>query len=140
MDCRADAPAALVAAAGRFQAKVQRVPGSECWYWFGGLNQHGYGLMTVKGYRAAAMVAHRVSYLLYVGPLDDVGLEVHHTCEVRCCVNPAHLVSITKVEHVRRHNRKRRRATTPERGRASTTHEIRPTLRSALSLPERWTV
>lgn len=137
---RDDAPPELVAASGRFEAKVMRLPHTDCWYWYGALNPEGYGLFRCTPYRPAAMVAHRVAYLLWCGPLDD-GLEVHHLCHVRRCVNPEHLAAITKHEHRRNHRRARaKRAATASTAGPMATDTIRPTLRSALGIPERWSV
>ena len=45
------------------------------------------------------MLAHRVSYLLFVGPLIP-GLEVRHTCDFRRCVMPDHLLQGTHQENM----------------------------------------
>lgn len=49
--------------------------------------------------RPAAQSAHRFFYETLVGPIDE-GLELHHRCEVKSCVNPNHLVPLTHDEHI----------------------------------------
>lgn len=46
--------------------------------------------------------AHRMAWQSFYGPIPE-GLELHHTCEVRNCVNPAHLVALTRAQHRRLH-------------------------------------
>lgn len=74
----------------RFMLRVNQQDGH--WMWCGCV-ERGYGR-----YGARGALAHRVSYELFVGPLgaDQV---LHHTCRVKLCVKPAHLVAMSKVEH-----------------------------------------
>lgn len=58
-----------------------------CWLWQGHIGQHGYGLFGIKG---STYKAHRVSFFLANGRIND-DLLVLHRCDVRACVNPAHL-------------------------------------------------
>lgn len=83
----------------RFWEKVAPEPNSGCWLWLGGLNDSGYGRMTIgrnKNFRA-----HRWAYLFYVGSIPP-GLELDHKCRVRSCVNPAHLEPVTHLINSRR--------------------------------------
>lgn len=67
-----------------------------CWNWIGSGNPKGYGKVRVLG---KLIYAHRRIYELLVGPIDP-GLDVHHKCKNRACVNPAHLQLVTRKEHM----------------------------------------
>jgi hypothetical protein len=56
--------------------------------WTGALIGAGYGGIGITG-RSMAQ-AHRVSWELHHGPIP-AGMWVLHHCDVRTCVNPAHL-------------------------------------------------
>lgn len=73
----------------RLLQKTVRLPWSGCQIFTGSLDTSGYGLIGVGG-SGNIRKAHRVSYELQVGPIPD-GLQVLHVCDVRCCVNTAHL-------------------------------------------------
>jgi len=64
-----------------------------CWIWQRAITGDGYG--SVEGRRA-----HRVYYEKAVGAIPPQH-ELHHLCETRSCVNPAHLQALTRSEHLR---------------------------------------
>ncbi len=66
----------------------------------GEVTANGYGRLKVDRGRSgkSRMLAHRLSYSVFVGPLVD-GLVVHHVCEQRECVNPDHLRLTTQREN-----------------------------------------
>jgi predicted XRE-type DNA-binding protein len=72
----------------RFWKQVDRSVGPEaCWLWTGFIRENGYGIIGIKG---KEYKSHRVSYFIEHGHIDNDRL-VLHRCDVRSCVNPAHL-------------------------------------------------
>ena len=72
----------------RFWAHVERSGGPDaCWLWTGHIGENAYGHFGIKG---RTYKAHRVSYFIEHGRIDNDRL-VLHRCDVRACVNPAHL-------------------------------------------------
>jgi hypothetical protein len=69
---------------------------SGCILWHGALGPRGYG-------RHGDTLAHRLVYMECFGAASLDGLDVHHECGVRLCVNPEHLRPVTRGEHVRIH-------------------------------------
>ena len=68
-----------------------------CARWAGSHNSKGYGNFYDRSARSNRGV-HRVAWELVNGPIPD-GLEVHHECHVRDCVNVAHLALLTPEEN-----------------------------------------
>lgn len=69
----------------RFWAKVLKT--ESCWLWTASRWDNGYGRLNVHGEDTPA---HRFSWQLHRGEIPDK-LWVLHKCDVRQCVNPAHL-------------------------------------------------
>ncbi len=74
----------------RFWRKVERAGPDECWLWQGSLTTFGYGNIQKAGKNNGTIRTHRLSWQLHNGPVPD-GMDVLHICDVRHCVNPAHL-------------------------------------------------
>lgn len=68
----------------------------ECWEWQGSRHENGYGYVSFANKK---LYAHRVSYMIHVGPIPD-GLDVCHSCDNPPCTNPEHLYPGTRQDNV----------------------------------------
>ncbi len=82
----------------RFESKIE-VLITNCWKWKGRIEKNGYGRFSYK--HDQIISSHRMSYLLYRGPID-MGLTIDHLCKNKWCVNPSHLEVVTMKENLRR--------------------------------------
>lgn len=77
--------------------KVARGLETPCWEFQGAKDKDGYGKIRVG---ESVDRTHRVTYMLYHGPVDE-GMVVRHKCDNPCCCNPAHLEIGTQEENMR---------------------------------------
>lgn len=60
----------------------------DCILWSGAKFRSGYGAITIGG---ATYLAHRLSWAINNRSVPGEGMHVMHSCDVRHCINPAHL-------------------------------------------------
>jgi len=77
----------------RFWSKV--LPAGPCWVWTR-RKRNGYGQFSFDG---KWQQAHRVAWLLEVGPIPE-GMCVLHRCDRTDCVRPAHLFLGTQLDNI----------------------------------------
>ena len=82
-------------------ARIREIDG--CWVWTADHTRAGYGMVDVSrfGRPRLRILAHRLSYELFVGPIPD-GLVLDHLCRNTRCVRPEHLEPVTSGENIRR--------------------------------------
>ena len=86
----------------RFEKYVVR--GSGCWEWRGTRNGQYGSFRTGRdsAYGRANVYAHRFAFEVWVRELQP-GEHLHHSCENKLCVNPAHLEALSAAGHMRAH-------------------------------------
>jgi hypothetical protein len=67
----------------------------DCWLWTGACTKKGYGCIRV-GKRVE--YAHRFAFQMVWGMIP-AGIDVHHKCVRKHCVNPEHIECIDHIEH-----------------------------------------
>ena len=67
-----------------------KIDENECWVWPGGL-WSGYPHVHIA---TRACLVHKEMYKWFIGPIPK-GAIIHHECEVKRCINPAHLEATT---------------------------------------------
>jgi hypothetical protein len=79
----------------RFWDKTQE--DGECILWTACKDKKGYGYFGVPR-EGKTRAAYRIIYGWVIGPIGE-GMELHHVCQNRSCVNPYHLIQLTHNEH-----------------------------------------
>lgn len=89
----------------RFREKVE-LGDDGCWLWTAATSSEGELSSWKGGYpyywlNGRTVGAHRYAFQRAMG-VSVAGLDLHHVCETRRCVNPEHLDPVTRQEHMER--------------------------------------
>lgn len=74
---------------------------TNCWHFTAQISASGYGKIFIEPGHFEP--AHRLVYERVRGPVPQ-GHELHHRCHNKTCVNPWHLVTMSKADHRRLHH------------------------------------
>lgn len=88
----------------RFWSQIRRTRNpSKCWIWTGPTHTNGYGRASLL---SRSWNAHRLAWHLTHGhDLEEIlptDVYVRHTCDVKLCCNPAHLVTGSAQDNTQR--------------------------------------
>lgn len=76
----------------RLMAGITMEPNTGCWLWMNNCSDEFYG--KIRYGAKTSLLAHRVAYEIFVGPIPN-GLVLDHKCCVTLCCNPQHLRPMT---------------------------------------------
>lgn len=77
---------------------IKRTDG--CWIFTGCVNSKGYGCVG-SGRKGKSVLTHRLVVIARDGSVPD-DMTIDHLCQVKRCVNPAHLEVVSRAENTRR--------------------------------------
>jgi hypothetical protein len=81
-----------------FASRVFAGTNDECWIYCGGIEPlGGYGRWRPPAGNVTS--THRWSFVAHYGATDHP--VIRHTCDVRCCANPHHLIDGTQAQNIR---------------------------------------
>ena len=86
----------------RLMARVDTI--GDCWVFTGRPTKAGYS--QVGEGKKGRHYGHRLAYERLVGPIPE-GHVLHHECENKVCVNPAHLTPLPVGDHRSDHEREK---------------------------------